>query len=85
MSEGKRASIEEIQFAGEPPATGPIKSMNSKVSSTLVSLLLLTAAATFAAAPAGTTPVGRDGKPLNLDFEDGTLKDWKAEGKAFDR
>jgi putative membrane-bound dehydrogenase-like protein len=36
------------------------------------------------AAPAGTLPVGRDGKPLNLDFETGTLKDWTATGTAFD-
>jgi len=35
-------------------------------------------------APAeGVLPVGSDGKPLNLDFETGTLKDWTAEGEAF--
>jgi putative membrane-bound dehydrogenase-like protein len=28
-------------------------------------------------------PLGTDGKPLNLDFETGTLKDWTAEGDAF--
>jgi len=33
--------------------------------------------------PEGILPVGPDGKPLNLDFETGTLKDWKAEGEAF--
>ncbi len=33
--------------------------------------------------PGGVLPVGSDGKPLNLDFETGTLKDWKAEGEAF--
>ena len=32
---------------------------------------------------AGVLPVGADGKPLNLDFETGTLKDWTAEGDAF--
>src|SRR3954451_16458897 len=32
---------------------------------------------------AGLLPVGADGKPLNLDFETGTLKDWTAEGDAF--
>jgi putative membrane-bound dehydrogenase-like protein len=31
----------------------------------------------------GVLPVGADGRPLNLDFETGTLKDWKAEGEAF--
>src|SRR5437899_1329136 len=31
----------------------------------------------------GVLPVGADGKPLNLDFETGTLKDWIAEGDAF--
>src|SRR6516162_2687578 len=33
--------------------------------------------------PEGVLPVGGDGKPLNLDFETGTLKDWTAEGDAF--
>src|SRR5580700_2556897 len=31
----------------------------------------------------GVLPLGSDGKPLNLDFETGTLKDWTAEGDAF--
>src|SRR5438477_1106807 len=31
----------------------------------------------------GLLPLGADGKPLNLDFETGTLKDWTAEGAAF--
>jgi putative membrane-bound dehydrogenase-like protein len=33
--------------------------------------------------PEGVLPVGADGKPLNLDFETGTLKDWTADGDAF--
>ncbi|HEV7281068.1 MAG TPA: PVC-type heme-binding CxxCH protein [Pirellulaceae bacterium] len=32
----------------------------------------------------GTLPKGADGKSLNLDFETGTLEDWKAEGDAFE-
>ncbi|MEX2142869.1 MAG: PVC-type heme-binding CxxCH protein [Pirellulales bacterium] len=31
----------------------------------------------------GMLSVGSDGKPLNLDFETGSLKDWTAEGEAF--
>ncbi|MCU0705335.1 MAG: dehydrogenase, partial [Fimbriiglobus sp.] len=31
----------------------------------------------------GVRPLGKDGQPLNLDFEAGTLKDWTAEGDAF--
>ena len=33
----------------------------------------------------GVLPLGKDGKPLNLDFESGTLKDWLAEGAAFEK
>jgi hypothetical protein len=28
-------------------------------------------------------PLGADGKPLNLDFETGDLRDWTVEGEAF--
>src|SRR6516162_205325 len=35
------------------------------------------------APPEGVLPLAADGKPLNLDFETGTLKDWVAEGEAF--
>jgi putative membrane-bound dehydrogenase-like protein len=45
-------------------------------------LLFLLGTAVTAADP-GVLPVGSDGKPLNLDFETGTLKDWTAEGDAF--
>ena len=31
----------------------------------------------------GSLPTDAAGKPLNLDFEAGTLEDWKAEGEAF--
>jgi hypothetical protein len=33
----------------------------------------------------GVRPVGSDGRALNLDFEDGTLRDWTATGSAFAR
>lgn len=31
----------------------------------------------------GVLPLGADGKPLNLDFETGDLKDWTLDGAAF--
>jgi putative membrane-bound dehydrogenase-like protein len=46
----------------------------------LLSLALLAPAQP---ADAGVLPLGSDGKPLNLDFESGTLKDWTLEGEAF--
>jgi putative membrane-bound dehydrogenase-like protein len=50
----------------------------------LLSLALaVTAADPAKTPPEGVLPVGADGKPLNLDFETGTLKDWTAEGDAF--
>jgi len=33
----------------------------------------------------GSLPTGRDGKPLNFDFETGSLNDWTATGDAFAR
>lgn len=42
-------------------------------------------AATLFAAPEAIQPLGQNGKALNLDFEDGSLKDWTATGNAFDR
>ena len=36
-----------------------------------------------AAANPGVLPTGLDGRVLNLDFETGDLRDWKAEGPAF--
>ena len=41
------------------------------------------AASTAAPQPQGIKPVGADGRPLNLDFETGTLADWTAQGAAF--
>ncbi len=52
----------------------------------LVATLVLSCPAARAADPTpphGVLPVGADGKPLNLDFETGTLKDWTADGDAF--
>src|SRR4026209_1360184 len=51
-------------------------------------LLTLAAAAglrvsAHAAEPAGVLPGGADGKSLNLDFEQGSLKDWTADGEAL--
>src|ERR1041385_837761 len=45
--------------------------------------LLASASISFAAERSGTLPVGANGKPLNFDFESGTLADWTATGTAF--
>ncbi len=49
--------------------------------------LVLTAASFTHAATTeeGILPLGKNGKPLNLDFEDGSLRDWTADGRAFDK
>ena len=49
----------------------------------LLSLCLLAIPLSLRAADEGVLPVGKDGQPLNLDFETGTLQDWSAEGDAF--
>jgi putative membrane-bound dehydrogenase-like protein len=45
---------------------------------------LLTLSSFSIKADEGVLPLGADGKPLNLDFETGDLKDWTVEGEAFD-
>src|SRR5262245_2796401 len=50
---------------------------------TLLTCVLLLVVAGVRAADEGVRPVGVDGRPLNLDFETGTLQDWTAEGDAF--
>jgi putative membrane-bound dehydrogenase-like protein len=48
--------------------------------------LFLVLCSTGIASPSeGILPTGKDGRPLNLDFESGTLQDWTATGAAFDR
>jgi len=59
--------------------------MKMIVGASAVALLLSFANLLVAADPEGIRPLGSDGKPLNLDFEDGTLKDWTATGNAFDK
>ncbi len=46
--------------------------------------LFLASPSLVAAEVLGSLPLGRDGHPLNLDFETGDLRDWKAEGDAFE-
>src|SRR5881227_3161057 len=46
-------------------------------------VLFVGAAQPPATPPEGVLPVGADGRPLNLDFETGDLRDWTAAGDAF--
>src|SRR5947209_17182523 len=49
----------------------------------VVALAVAAKAGAQATPPEGVLPAGADGRPLNLDFETGTLKDWTAQGDAF--
>ena len=53
--------------------------------SSIVATALAAWASVSSGADLGVVPVDARGVPLNLGFEDGTLKDWHAEGNAFDR
>src|SRR5882762_8452702 len=57
--------------------------MKIKLAPILLAFCLISPFVSAAALP-GIKPVGKDGQPLNLDFEDGTLKDWTASGNAFE-
>lgn len=67
-----------------------VLSMRSRlrIAAGLLTLLSLSHV-TFAQAPAkprpGELPTDPQGKPLNFDFETGSLKDWTAEGDAFEK
>src|SRR2546427_6271679 len=52
----------------------------------ICALLASVVCAHLMAAPGeGMLPLGKEGQPLNLDFETGTLKDWVAVGPAFEK
>src|SRR4051794_7115098 len=50
----------------------------------ILAFLLLCGSAMLALAD-GMLPIDKNGRALNLDFEDGTLRDWVAEGQAFEK
>src|SRR6266481_258215 len=56
-----------------------------KVRCSVFAVLLLLCSPLIASPSEGILPSGKDGRPLNLDFETGTLQDWTATGAAFDR
>ncbi|EEF61720.1 PVC-type heme-binding CxxCH protein [Pedosphaera parvula] len=60
--------------------------MKSLLRTSCLGIAALFTALNLLAADAGPIkPAGKDGKPLNLDFENGTLKDWTAVGQAFEK
>ncbi|NOS70747.1 MAG: dehydrogenase, partial [Verrucomicrobia bacterium] len=59
--------------------------MKKNLHFTVVALLLSALSIPSSAQSTGSVPVDKDGRPLNLDFESGTLKGWFAEGNAFER
>jgi putative membrane-bound dehydrogenase-like protein len=57
--------------------------MRTALFSVAIALTGLSLFSAVAAEPAATLPMGANGKPLNLNFETGTLADWTATGSAF--
>jgi putative membrane-bound dehydrogenase-like protein len=57
----------------------------SRLGSSIVAAVLAAWASFCIGADVGVVPVDAKGVPLNLGFEAGSLKDWHAEGNAFDR
>ena len=57
----------------------------SRLGSSIVAAVLAAWTWSCPAADVGVVPVDARGEPLNLGFEAGSLKDWHAQGDAFDR
>ncbi len=69
----------------QSPKTGLLMFVSRRLLLGSIYVLLLSAQSAAAADDPGVLPLGADGKPLNLDFERGTLDDWTADGEAFQR
>src|SRR5438270_9773553 len=81
-----RNMIVRIATPRDPLTRGHLRNLDAggTLRSLFFLLLTLTAAAAFAAEPdLGVLPTDAAGKPLNFDFETGTLQDWTASGDAF--
>src|SRR5437016_2123284 len=83
MAAPKRSSIPSIGIHSNVRGISKMTVLLRHIRLFWIAVLILGVGSVFCAIPPGVRPVGKDGTPLNLDFEDGTLKDWKAEGNAF--
>ncbi|EDY21564.1 membrane-bound dehydrogenase domain protein [Chthoniobacter flavus Ellin428] len=81
LQEKKSVSAEEYEKA--QPKANPAFVENVSVARAPAPAPAKVTASSNAAMPQGELPLGKDGKPLNTDFETGTLKDWTATGEAF--
>ncbi len=79
----EKKSVSEAEWQQAQPKANPAFVESSEVPAARTLPAPPAAAAAIANPPPGTLPLGRDGKPLNLDFESGTLRDWTATGDAF--
>lgn len=85
VNEGRRVSRAEW-VAAQPKVSFPEAERNALTARDVVVHTARVATAAVVNAPrtdGGVLPAGRDGKPLNLDFETGDLRDWTASGGAF--
>ncbi len=65
-----------------PPTV--LEVMNTRIVLTSISFVCSVAVSAHAQS-AGTKPTAATGRSLNLDFESGDLRDWNAQGKAFQK
>ena len=79
----EKKAVSEAEWAKAQPKANPAFVENTAPLSAPALAKPAPALASGANLPTGTLPLGENGKPLNLDFEDGTLRDWSATGDAF--
>src|SRR5688500_672124 len=91
VHQGPDSARDRIGIRLTPPASGGLLAYNHSDGPIMRMTLLLAAVRVVSTGQVaaqdnnaiGFLPTGADGKPLNLDFETGTLAGWTAEGGAF--
>jgi putative membrane-bound dehydrogenase-like protein len=84
QDEGSAVNLQRShRTASRPVGIGKVTYSCFDIGLTMVVLMLAASAVRAAADDEGVPPKDASGRILNLDFEEGTLRDWTAEGRAF--